>query len=170
MGGCGPEGLRGHVAEAGLLHRDVARGATIDHAEFRNPGLMDSALKAALERKGVVAAANQPEIASLIAIPFAEMIPVGNDGRATAVAAAPRCRRREHCRQTELSGLRPAVGEWSSHALQGQTHAHPGPRKNVPIAVSKVAVTRNHVMIQNESGCEESQRWARPACCDSRAA
>ena len=25
-------------------------------------------------------------------------------------------------------------------------------------------------MIQNESGCEESQRWKRPACFDSRAA
>src|SRR5579859_4174697 len=40
----------------------------------------------------------------------------------------------------------------------GQTHVHPGPRKNVPTVVSTMSSTRNHVMIQNEIGRATSQR------------
>src|ERR1700680_1440227 len=56
------------------------------------------------------------------------------------------------------------------YALQGQTQDQPGPRKNVPMAVSNEAVTRNQLMIQNDKGRRESQRWKRPALFDSQAA
>ena len=42
---------------------------------------MDAAFKTALQRDGVIPAANQPQIALLIAIPFAEEIPRRNDGQ-----------------------------------------------------------------------------------------
>src|SRR5215472_6676167 len=42
--------------------------------------------------------------------------------------------------------------------LQGTTQDHPGPRKNVPIAVSMINSTMNQVMIQKESGRSASQR------------
>src|SRR5215472_4855296 len=45
--------------------------------------------------------------------------------------------------------------------LQGTTHDHPGPRKNVPIAVSMINSTMNQVMIQKESGRSASQRCSR---------
>src|SRR5579859_1666716 len=41
---------------------------------------------------------------------------------------------------------------------QGRTHDHPGPRKNVPTAVSNISSTRNQVMIQKEIGRPASQR------------
>src|SRR6266849_7589492 len=54
--------------------------------------------------------------------------------------------------------------------LQGQIQDQPGPRKIVPTAVSTTSSIKNHVMIQNDSGLEESQRCAGLGDCGEKLA
>src|SRR5208283_1777987 len=58
--------------------------------------------------------------------------------------------RKRHIASSELRKV--------TQPLQGQTHAQPGPRKNMPTAVSTTASIKNRVMIQNEIGFSCSQR------------
>ncbi len=74
------ERLVGNIREAGFFQSDVATGAAVDHAEFGQPDLLDAALEVALQRVGVAAVADHPEIAVLVVPPLAEEILGGSDG------------------------------------------------------------------------------------------
>src|SRR5215471_11295849 len=69
-----PIGLCGNIAQACLLQPNVATRAAIDHSEFRQPYLLNTAAKMAPQRIGVAAIANQFQIAALILAPFAKEI------------------------------------------------------------------------------------------------
>ncbi len=68
------ERLGGDIGKAGFFQSDVAAGAAVDHAEFGQPDLLDAALKVPLQRVGVAAVADHPEIAVLVVPPLAEEI------------------------------------------------------------------------------------------------
>src|SRR5580698_7074379 len=74
-------GLIGNIGEARLFQSDVATGAAIDHAEFGQPDLLQAALKMPLQRVGVAAVADHPEITVLVMTPLAEEIFRGSDSQ-----------------------------------------------------------------------------------------
>ena len=75
------ERLGGNIRQAGFFQADVATGAAVDYSEFGEPDLLDAALEVALQRVGVAAIANHPEIAVLIMTPLAEEILRGSNGQ-----------------------------------------------------------------------------------------
>ena len=72
-------GWMGTSAKAGFLQSDVATRAAVNHAEFGQPDLLNAALKVALQRIGIAAIADHPEIAVLIVTPLAEEILRGSN-------------------------------------------------------------------------------------------
>src|SRR5579864_4295742 len=151
------EGLRAHVRQRSFLHRDVARGASIHHAQFGQPGLLQPRLKASLQSRCIPAKPDQAQILLLILGPFAKVI-FGRDYRKTQ---HQHYAQRAKCMRTVAEQERPRLCDLSleiHQALHGQTHAQPAPRKKVPMIVSTEAWIRNQVMIQNESGFDTSHR------------
>ncbi len=73
------ERLGGNIRQAGFFQPDVATGATVDYAKFGQPDLLNAALEVALQRVGIAAVADHPEIAVLVVTPLAEEILRGSD-------------------------------------------------------------------------------------------
>ena len=52
-------GLRGNITQAGFFQSNVATGTAVDHAQFREPDLLNPAGKMPLQRVGIAAVANR---------------------------------------------------------------------------------------------------------------
>src|SRR5579863_1210722 len=72
------KGLRLDVQEAGLRQRRMTGGAAVHHAQFRQPDLLQAALKAPGQSSGVAASPDQSQILFLITEPLPEIILGGN--------------------------------------------------------------------------------------------
>ena len=73
------ERLLAHVGEAGLVQSEVAGGAAVDDAEFRQPDLLNAAWKCRCSVTASLRFADQPQVAVLIVAPLAEVILGGRD-------------------------------------------------------------------------------------------
>ena len=99
-------------------------------------------------------------------MPLAEIVLRGSDGEQHQQDEAGGAEGPHAVSEEEPPGLQEFVLHYSA-PFQGKTHDHPGPRKNVPIAVRTTSSNRNQVMIQNESGLRTSQRRKPVAVCGS---
>ena len=79
--GCLRKGCCVHVGKAGLLQAQVAGGAAIDNAQFRQPDLMNARLEAAAQADRIAAIVDQREIVALIAVPLAEVVLCRRNGQ-----------------------------------------------------------------------------------------
>ena len=68
------EGLLRHIAKTGLVQSEMAGGAAVDNAQFRQPDLMNARLKAAAQANRISAIVDECKIVALIAMPLAEML------------------------------------------------------------------------------------------------
>ena len=68
------EGLLTHVAKTGLIQSQVAGGAAVNDAQIRQPYLMNARLESAAQADSISAIADQSEVATLIAMPLAEVL------------------------------------------------------------------------------------------------
>src|SRR3954468_12593012 len=53
-----PIGLAGHITQADFFESNVATGTAVDHAQLREPDLLNSTGKVTLQRVGIAAVAN----------------------------------------------------------------------------------------------------------------
>ena len=75
------EGLLSYVGKAGFLQAQVAGGAAVDDAQFRQPDLMNAWLEAAAQADCIAAIADQRQVFALIAVPLAEVLLCRRDGQ-----------------------------------------------------------------------------------------
>src|SRR5579863_9061990 len=68
-----------NIGQGGLLQCHVTTGATVDHAQFWQPDLLNASLKVPLQSIGLAPVADHTEIAMLVMPPLAEEILRGSN-------------------------------------------------------------------------------------------
>jgi len=124
--------LRAHVRQARLSQAGMAGLAAIDHTKIGQPNLLDPAPEMPLQRDRIATIENKPQILLLIRVPLTEVILGRCHGQRQQQQNAHhpegRIGSRNQARHKEMNcALMDCI-----HPLHGQTHDHPGPRKNVP--------------------------------------
>ena len=75
------EGLLIHIGKTRFFQSKMACRAAIDHAQFRQPDLVDAGLEAAAQADGVSAIADQRKVVALLRMPLAEVVLCRRDGQ-----------------------------------------------------------------------------------------
>src|ERR1700676_1641063 len=139
------------ASQTRLRDCQVARGAAIHHAEFREPDLLNSTREMALQGRTIRPGREKFHVLPLVMPPFLEKVfgRCNRQGDQEQEAGPGKTMRR----RIEEKPAQPPGSSWRAQEfLQGHTQTQPGPRKSAPTAVRITASIKNHVMIQNESG------------------
>src|SRR5215469_3934025 len=128
----------------------------IDNTKLGNPSLANACMKIA-NQVAALPLAGQFDVRLLVMAPVAEIVLSGCDRKRNQQSQAYDAESREFAKRRATAERCEFISIVHS-VLHGTTHDHPGPRKNVPIAVSMINSTMNQVMIQKDSGRSASQR------------
>src|SRR5215472_11711743 len=150
-----PERLDGSPHERTVLV-DMTALTAIDHTKLGNPSLANACMKIA-DQVAALPLAGQFDVRLLVMAPVAEIVLSGCDRKRNQQSQAYDAESREFARRRATAERCEFISIVHS-VLHGTIHDHPGPRKNVPIAVSMINSTMNQVMIQKESGRSASHR------------
>jgi hypothetical protein len=69
-----------HIAQAGFIQAQMARGAAIDNTQLRQPDLMNTGLKMPAQRNRISTIVNERQVLTLIPMPRGEMFLCGSNG------------------------------------------------------------------------------------------